>query len=115
MTLHWRQEASDGRARAGVLHTAHGEVPTPVFMPVGTAATVKAMKPEDVRRTGADIILGNTYHLMLRPGAERIAAALSSPALMRPLRRAARETVLAAYERERCIARQSGWIHRFSA
>lgn len=63
----------DGKARTGILHTAHGDIHTPVFMPVGTAATVKAMKPEDVARTGAEIILGNTYHLMLRPGAERIA------------------------------------------
>ena len=50
-----------------------GEIRTPAFMPVGTAATVKAMRPEEVRATGADIILGNTYHLMLRPGAERVA------------------------------------------
>jgi queuine tRNA-ribosyltransferase len=65
--------ATDGRARLGKLHTAHGEVRTPAFMPVGTAGTVKAMTPEAVRETGADIILGNTYHLMLRPGAERVA------------------------------------------
>jgi queuine tRNA-ribosyltransferase len=65
--------ATDGRARLGRLHTAHGEVRTPAFMPVGTAGTVKAMTPEAVRETGADIILGNTYHLMLRPGAERVA------------------------------------------
>mgnify|MGYP006199165653 CR=1 FL=1 len=73
MTLSWQHEAQDGAARAGVLHTAHGTVPTPVFMPVGTAATVKAMMPESVRATGADILLGNTYHLMLRPTAERMA------------------------------------------
>jgi queuine tRNA-ribosyltransferase len=66
-------DATDGRARAGTIRTARGEIRTPAFMPVGTAATVKAMKPADVRATGADIILGNTYHLMLRPGAERIA------------------------------------------
>jgi queuine tRNA-ribosyltransferase len=66
--------ARDGAARRGRLQTAHGPVDTPVFMPVGTAATVKAMTPEDVAATGARIILGNTYHLMLRPGAERIAA-----------------------------------------
>ncbi len=66
-------DATDGRARAGTLSLARGEVRTPAFMPVGTAATVKAMKPADVRAGGADIILGNTYHLMLRPGAERIA------------------------------------------
>jgi queuine tRNA-ribosyltransferase len=65
--------ATDGRARAGTIAMRRGEIRTPAFMPVGTAATVKAMKPENVRATGADIILGNTYHLMLRPGAERIA------------------------------------------
>ncbi|WP_272910939.1 tRNA guanosine(34) transglycosylase Tgt [Falsiroseomonas oryziterrae] len=73
MTLHWTHSASDGAARAGTLMTAHGEVPTPVFMPVGTAGTVKAMTADAVRSTGARMILGNTYHLMLRPGAERVA------------------------------------------
>jgi queuine tRNA-ribosyltransferase len=73
MTLSWQHEAQDGASRAGVLHTAHGEVPTPVFMPVGTAGTVKAMTADAVRATGARMVLGNTYHLMLRPGAERIA------------------------------------------
>ena len=65
--------ASDGHARAGLLHTAHGDVPTPTFMAVGTAGTVKAMTADAVRATGAKIVLGNTYHLMLRPGAERVA------------------------------------------
>jgi queuine tRNA-ribosyltransferase len=65
--------ATDGAARTGVIRMARGNIRTPAFMPVGTAATVKAMKPDDVRASGADIILGNTYHLMLRPGAERIA------------------------------------------
>ncbi len=65
--------ASDGKARTGVIHTARGDIATPAFMPVGTAATVKAMLPESVAATGADILLGNTYHLMLRPTAERIA------------------------------------------
>ena len=65
--------ATDGRARTGTIAMQRGEIRTPAFMPVGTAATVKAMKPESVRATGADIILGNTYHLMLRPGAERVA------------------------------------------
>ncbi len=65
--------ASDGRARTGTIRTPRGEIRTPAFMPVGTAATVKAMLPESVRATGADILLGNTYHLMLRPGAERVA------------------------------------------
>ncbi|MXO57089.1 tRNA guanosine(34) transglycosylase Tgt [Pontixanthobacter gangjinensis] len=65
--------ATDGRARTGSILMQRGEIRTPAFMPVGTAATVKAMKPETVRKTGADIILGNTYHLMLRPGAERVA------------------------------------------
>ena len=64
--------ARDGAARRGRLATAHGTVETPAFMPVGTAATVKAMTPEAVAGTGAEIVLGNTYHLMLRPGAERI-------------------------------------------
>ena len=65
--------ATDGAARTGTIAMQRGEIRTPAFMPVGTAATVKAMKPETVRKTGADIILGNTYHLMLRPGAERVA------------------------------------------
>lgn len=65
--------AAEGRARTGVIETAHGSIRTPAFMPVGTAATVKGVHPEAVRATGADIVLGNTYHLMLRPGAERIA------------------------------------------
>jgi queuine tRNA-ribosyltransferase len=64
--------ATDGSARTGVIRTPRGEIRTPAFMPVGTAATVKAMMPESVAATGADILLGNTYHLMLRPGAERI-------------------------------------------
>ena len=66
--------AKSGNARRGQLHTAHGMINTPAFMPVGTAGTVKAMRPEDVAATGAEIILGNTYHLMLRPTAERINA-----------------------------------------
>src|SRR6201991_4232404 len=65
--------ATDGKARTGIIHTPRGDIRTPAFMPVGTAATVKAMLPQSVRETGADILLGNTYHLMLRPGAERIA------------------------------------------
>jgi queuine tRNA-ribosyltransferase len=65
--------ATDGAARTGVIAMQRGEIRTPAFMPVGTAATVKAMRPEEVRESGADIILGNTYHLMLRPGAERVA------------------------------------------
>ncbi len=64
--------ATDGKARTGVVQTPKGDIRTPAFMPVGTAATVKAMMPESVAATGADILLGNTYHLMLRPGAERI-------------------------------------------
>ncbi len=63
---------TDGKSRLGTLMTAHGPIDTPAFMPVGTAATVKAMTPDAVRETGAQIILGNTYHLMLRPGAERV-------------------------------------------
>ena len=65
--------ATDSAARTGAIAMQRGEIRTPAFMPVGTAATVKAMRPEEVRASGADIILGNTYHLMLRPGAERVA------------------------------------------
>ncbi|MEP2736510.1 MAG: tRNA guanosine(34) transglycosylase Tgt [Erythrobacter sp.] len=71
--FNFRISATDGRARTGAIQMQRGEIRTPAFMPVGTAATVKAIKPEAVRATGADIILGNTYHLMLRPGAERVA------------------------------------------
>jgi queuine tRNA-ribosyltransferase len=73
MTLRFSVSATDGAARRGRLETAHGAIDTPAFMPVGTAATVKAMTPEAVAETGAQIILGNTYHLMLRPTAERVA------------------------------------------
>jgi queuine tRNA-ribosyltransferase len=72
-TIPFELTASDGKARVGVLKTSRGTVHTPAFMPVGTAGTVKAMLPESVAETGAEIVLGNTYHLMLRPGAERIA------------------------------------------
>ena len=68
----FEKQAQDGKARTGVIKTTRGEIRTPAFMPVGTAATVKAMLPESVAATGADILLGNTYHLMLRPTAERI-------------------------------------------
>jgi queuine tRNA-ribosyltransferase len=70
----FRLLATDGAARCGEITTLHGTVATPAFMPVGTQATVKGLLPEAVRFAGADILLGNTYHLMLRPGAERIAA-----------------------------------------
>ena len=72
MRFGWAETARDGASRAGVMTTAHGAVETPVFMPVGTAGTVKAMTADQVRATGASIVLGNTYHLMLRPGAERV-------------------------------------------
>jgi queuine tRNA-ribosyltransferase len=72
--ISFEKHAQDGKARRGVIHTTRGDIQTPAFMPVGTAATVKAMMPESVAATGADILLGNTYHLMLRPTAERIAA-----------------------------------------
>jgi queuine tRNA-ribosyltransferase len=74
MSFGWEGVARDSAARAGWLHTAHGTVATPTFMPVGTAGTVKAMTADAVRATGAGIVLGNTYHLMLRPGADRVAA-----------------------------------------
>ena len=70
----FEKQAQDGKARRGVIRTTRGDIQTPAFMPVGTAATVKAMMPESVAATGADILLGNTYHLMLRPTAERVAA-----------------------------------------
>jgi queuine tRNA-ribosyltransferase len=73
MTLDFAIFATDGLARTGTLRLPRGEIRTPAFMPVGTAGTVKAMKPGGVRASGADILLGNTYHLMLRPGAERLA------------------------------------------
>ena len=71
--LSFRVDARDGAARTGVIATARGEIRTPAFMPLGTSATVKALTVEQVRAAGADIILGNTYHLMLRPGPERLA------------------------------------------
>jgi queuine tRNA-ribosyltransferase len=70
---HFTITARDGAARAGILHTAHGEVRTPAFMPVGTKATVKAVDPGELREVGAEIVLGNTYHLHFRPGEETIA------------------------------------------
>ncbi|HEY6432148.1 MAG TPA: tRNA guanosine(34) transglycosylase Tgt, partial [Acetobacteraceae bacterium] len=69
----FRATSVAGLARAGLLETAHGTVATPAFMPVGTCGTVKAMTADAIRTTGAGIVLGNTYHLMLRPGAERVA------------------------------------------
>lgn len=72
MPFPFQISATEGRARTGVLKTARGDIRTPAFMPVGTAATVKAMTVDQVNQTGADIILGNTYHLMLRPGPERM-------------------------------------------
>jgi queuine tRNA-ribosyltransferase len=74
MVLAFSVTQTDGAARRGRLETAHGCIDTPAFMPVGTAATVKGMLPRSVRETGAQILLGNTYHLMLRPGADRIEA-----------------------------------------
>jgi len=73
VSIGFQLHARYGAARRGVLTTAHGHVDTPAFMPVGTAATVKAMRPQDVAATGAQMVLGNTYHLMLRPGAETVA------------------------------------------
>ncbi|MFM9941262.1 MAG: tRNA guanosine(34) transglycosylase Tgt [Hyphomicrobiaceae bacterium] len=72
-TFAYRLIAQDGHARLGEIHTPRGRIRTPAFMPVGTVGTVKALYPEQVKAAGADIILGNTYHLMLRPGAERVA------------------------------------------
>ena len=72
MTLQFQIDKQSGNARAGTLTTAHGVIQTPVFMPVGTAGTVKALIPEELRDCNAQIILGNTYHLYLRPGMEVI-------------------------------------------
>ncbi len=74
MSLSFELLGSDGAARRGRIGTAHGSVETPAFMPLGTGGTVKAMLPQSVAETGAEIVLGNTFHLMLRPGAERVAA-----------------------------------------
>jgi queuine tRNA-ribosyltransferase len=74
MSTRFTITATKGNARCGELHTAHGVIETPAFMPVGTAATVKGLTPEQIRATGADIVLANTYHLMLRPGADRVEA-----------------------------------------
>ena len=71
--MSFRLDSTDGEARAGVLTTAHGDVRTPAFMPVGTKATVKMLDPDEVRDLGAEIILGNTYHLHFRPGEDLIA------------------------------------------
>ena len=73
MTFDFSVKTTDGHARRGEVKTAWGRIQTPVFMPVGTAASVKAMMPQSVASTGAEIILSNTYHLMLRPGPERVA------------------------------------------
>ncbi len=73
MSVTWEQSAHDGTARTGTLRTPHGEVPTPAFMPVGTRGTVKTVDSEDLERAGAEMVLANTYHLMLRPGADVVA------------------------------------------
>jgi queuine tRNA-ribosyltransferase len=83
MPFSFRLTATDGAARAGEMTTAHGIVHTPAFMPVGTQASIKGVHPDDVRASGAEILLGNTYHLMLRPSAERIAALGGLHAFMR--------------------------------
>src|ERR1700753_3993316 len=79
----FRLMATDGAARAGEITTPHGIVRTPAFMPVGTQAAIKGVHHDDVKASGADIMLGNTYHLMLRPGAERIAVPGGLHAVMR--------------------------------
>src|SRR3954470_18531716 len=79
----FRLFATDGAARTGEISTAHGVVRTPAFMPVGTQGAIKGVHPEAVRASGADIVLANTYHLMLRPGAERIAELGGLHAFMR--------------------------------
>src|SRR6201996_3943966 len=83
MSFSFRLIANDGAARAGEMTTAHGKVPTPAFMPVGTQASVKGVHHDDVRAAGTALLLANTYHLMLRPGAERVAALGGLHAFMR--------------------------------
>src|SRR5258707_8405806 len=78
----FRLLATDGVARRGEIATPHGAVATPAFLPIGTQATVKGLAPEAVRASGADIVLANTYHLMLRPGAKPIAALRGPPRFM---------------------------------
>ena len=75
MRFELQAECPDTGARAGLIHTAHGTIETPVFMPVGTQGTVKAMAPSELKEVGAQIILGNTYHLHIRPGLDIISAA----------------------------------------
>ena len=70
--FHFELLAQDGEARAGIFHTPHGDIPTPVFAPVGTQATVKAVTPAQLEETGATLVLANTYHLYLRPGADLV-------------------------------------------
>ncbi len=74
MSVTWRSATTDGKARTGILETPHGEIATPTFMPVGTRGTVKTVDTEDLERVGAEMVLANTYHLMLRPSAETVAA-----------------------------------------
>ena len=81
--LAFRIEARDGAARTGVIEMARGQIRTPAFMPLGTSGTIKALTVEQVQSAGADIILGNTYHLMLRPTAERVARLGGLHAFMR--------------------------------
>ena len=73
MSVSWELDRRDGKARSGHLQTPHGSIPTPAFMPVGTRGTVKTLDAEDLERTGAEMLLANTYHLMLRPGADTVA------------------------------------------
>ena len=91
-------DKTDGKARTGRIDTPRGTIRTPAFMPVGTAGTVKAMTTDTVKSTGADIVLGNTYHLMLRPGAEEVAALalLGNPALRSLLSATARRIASAS-------------------
>src|SRR5690348_12239728 len=81
--LKFHVDSRDGHARAGILDLPHGRVLTPIFMPVGTQGTVKGVLPRDLRDLGAQIVLGNTYHLMLRPGSEVVAKAGGLHAFMR--------------------------------
>ena len=114
-------QATDGAARKGEIHMPRGVILTPAFMPVGTAATVKAMYTDQVWALGADVVLGNTYHLMLRPGAERRLRSTAPPSLAgrqrhwQPRRRRRRRRLGHDHERQRDLPRGQGQAHPHEA
>ena len=112
----FRLLATDGAARCGEISTPHGAVATPAFMPVGTQATVKGLLPEAIRLAGADILLGNTYHLMLRPGAERGSVGRATADALNAARRAGGRLVAVGSTSLRLIesaCAEDGTIHPY--